>query len=155
MEPRILAVVPPPVTEVPRVVPGRPEKLRLGDVLVQQRLISQEQLQQTLELQRQTGKKTGRLLIESGLITEELLANGLARQLRVPFVNLKTFPFRADVVKLLPESAARRFRAVVLEDKGDTLLVALADPLDLAAYDELTRLLILMSFQDESNYGIF
>jgi MSHA biogenesis protein MshE len=126
---------------LPEVARGRPEKLRLGDVLVQQRLISQEQLQQTLELQRQTGKKTGRLLIESGVITEELLANGLARQLRIPFVNLKTFPFRGDVVKLLPESAARRFRAVVLEDKGDTLLVALADPLDLAAYDELTRIL--------------
>ena len=120
---------------------GRPEKLRLGDVLVQQRLISQEQLQQTLELQRQTGKKMGRLLIETGIITEELLANGLARQLRIPFVNLKTFPFRADVVRLLPESAARRFRALVLEDKGDTLLVALADPLDLFAFDELTRLL--------------
>ena len=127
--------------EAPRAVPGRPEKLRLGDVLVQQRLISQEQLLQTLELQRKTGKKTGRLLIESGILTEELLANGLARQLRIPFVNLKTFPFRGDVVKLLPESAARRFRAVVLEDKGDTLLVALADPLDLAAFDELTRLL--------------
>ena len=81
------------------VVPGRPEKLRLGDVLVQQRLISQEQLQQTLALQKQTGKKMGRLLIETGLITEELLANGLARQLRIPFVNLKTFPFRADVIK--------------------------------------------------------
>ena len=125
----------------PRPPSGRPEKLRLGDVLVQQRLISQEQLLQTLELQRQTGKKVGRLLIESGVITEELLANGLARQLRIPFVNLKTFPFRADVVKLLPESAARRFRALVLEDKGDALLVALADPLDLFAFDELTRLL--------------
>ena len=120
---------------------GRPEKVRLGDVLVQQRLISQEQLQQTLELQQQTGKKVGRLLIESGVITEELLADALARQLRVPYVNLKTFPFRADVVKLLPESAARRFRALVLEDKGDALLVAMADPLDLFAYDEITRLL--------------
>lgn len=120
---------------------GRPEKLRLGDVLVQQRLISQEQLQQTLDLQRQTGKKMGRLLIETGLITEELLANGLARQLRVPFVNLKTFPFRAEVTKLLPEAAARRFRALALEDKGDTLLVAMGDPLDLFAFDELTRLL--------------
>ena len=69
------------------------------------------------------------------------MAHGLARQLRIPFVNLKTFPFRADVVKLLPESSARRFRALVLEDKGDTLLVALSDPLDLFAYDELTRLL--------------
>jgi len=135
-----MAVVSPAQTSPPPK-PGRPEKLRLGDVLVQQRLISQEQLQQTLELQRQTGKKVGRLLIETGIITEELLANGLARQLRIPFVNLKTFPFRTDVVRLLPESAARRFRALVLEDKGDILLVALGDPLDLFAFDELTRLL--------------
>jgi MSHA biogenesis protein MshE len=133
------AVSSPQVRSLP--TPGRPEKLRLGDVLVQQRLISQEQLQKTLDLQRQTGKKVGRLLIETGIITEELLANGLARQLRIPFVNLKTFPFRADVVKLLPESAARRFRALVLEDKGDSLLLALGDPLDLFAFDELTRLL--------------
>jgi MSHA biogenesis protein MshE len=131
----------PAAPEAPRPVPGRPEKLRLGDVLVQQKLISQEQLQQTLDLQRTTGKKVGRLLIETGLITEELLANGLARQLRIPFVNLKTFPFRADVIKLLPESVARRFKALALEDKGDVLLVALADPLDLFAYDELTRIL--------------
>ena len=136
-----MATLASPVLTSPPSNAGRPEKLRLGDVLVQQRLISQEQLQQTLELQRQTGKKVGRLLIETGIITEELLANGLARQLRIPFVNLKTFPFRADVVRLLPESAARRFRALALEDKGDTLLVALADPLDLFAFDELTRLL--------------
>jgi MSHA biogenesis protein MshE len=127
--------------EAPRPPSGRPEKLRLGDVLVQQKLISMEQLQQTLELQRSTGKKMGRLLIETGVITEELLANGLARQLRIPFVNLKTFPFRADVIKLLPESSARRFKALALEDKGSTLLVALSDPLDVFAYDELTRIL--------------
>ena len=119
----------------------RPEKMRLGDVLVQQKLISQEQLQQTLELQRSTGKKVGRLLIETGIITEELLANGLARQLRIPFVNLKTFPFRSEVIRLLPESSARRFKALTLEDKGEVLLVALADPLDIFAYDELTRIL--------------
>ena len=131
----------PSVAEAPRPAPGRPEKLRLGDVLVQQKLISQEQLQKTLELQRSTGKKVGRLLIETGIITEELLANGLARQLRIPFVNLKTFPFRAEVTKLLPESTARRFKALALEDKGEMLLVALADPLDIFAYDELTRIL--------------
>ena len=136
-----MAAAAPTTPDAPRPTPGRPEKLRLGDVLVQQRLISQEQLQQTLDLQRTTGKKVGRLLIETGIITEELLANGLARQLRIPFVNLKTFPFRAEVVKLLPESAARRFKALVLEDKGDSLLVALGDPLDLFAYDELTRIL--------------
>jgi MSHA biogenesis protein MshE len=129
----------------------------LGDVLVQQRLISQEQLQQTLELQQQTGKKVGRLLIESGVITEELLADALARQLRIPFINLKTFPFRGDVVKLLPESAARRFRALALEEKGERLLVAMADPLDLFAYDEITRLLkrdILIAAVPESQLAL-
>ncbi len=136
---------------------GRPEKLRLGDVLVQQRVISAEQLTQILEQQRQTGKKMGRILIESGIITEEALANALARQLRIPFVNLKTFPFRADVVKSLPESAARRFRALALEDKGDALLVALADPLDLFAYDEITRLLkrtIAIAVAPESHFPL-
>jgi MSHA biogenesis protein MshE len=129
----------PPAQNGPRAAPNQHEKMRLGDVLLKQRLISQEQLQQALELQRKTGKKMGRLLIESGVITEEGLANGLARQLRIPFVNLKTFPFRPEFVKLLPESAARRFRALVLEDKGDSLLVAIADPLDLFAYDEISR----------------
>ncbi len=135
-----IAEVPPrPDAAAPR--PGRPQPQRLGDVLVQQRLISQEQLQETLAMQRRTGKKVGRLLIESGIITEELLANGLARQMRIPFVSLKTFPFRAEVIKLLPEAAARRYRALVLEDRGDTLLVALADPLDIFAFDEVSRIL--------------
>jgi MSHA biogenesis protein MshE len=116
-------------------------KLRLGDVLVEQQLISAEQLTQALELQRATGKKLGRILIEANLITEEALAHVLARQLRAPFVNLKTFPLKTELVRLLPETPARRFRAVVLEERGDTLLVAMADPLDLFGFDELAKLL--------------
>lgn len=116
-------------------------KLRLGDVLVEQQLISPEQLTQALELQRATGKKLGRILIEANLITEEALAHVLARQLRAPFVNLKTFPLKTELVRLLPETPARRFRAVVLEERGDQLLVAMADPLDLFGFDELAKIL--------------
>ncbi|HEY8876620.1 MAG TPA: GspE/PulE family protein [Roseateles sp.] len=116
-------------------------KLRLGDVLVEQQLISAEQLGQALELQRATGKKLGRILIEANLITEEALAHVLARQLRAPFVNLKTFPLKTELVRLLPETPARRFRALVLEERGDTLLVAMADPLDLFGFDELAKIL--------------
>ena len=116
-------------------------KLRLGDVLVEQQLISAEQLAQALDLQRATGKKLGRLLIEANLITEEALAHVLARQLRAPFVNLKTFPLKTELVRLLPETPARRFRALVLEERGDTLLVAMSDPLDLFGFDELHRIL--------------
>ncbi len=119
----------------------RRDKLRLGDVLVQQALISPEQLQQALEQQRGTGKRLGRLLMEAGIVTEEAVTHGLARQLRVPAVNLKSFPLKSETVRLLAESPARRHRALVLEDKGEHLLVGLVDPLDLAAYDELTRLL--------------
>ena len=120
---------------------ARPQKLRLGDVLLQQKLVTQEQLEAALEQQRGTGRRLGRLLMEAGTVTEEAVVHGLARQLRVPAVNLKSFPLKSDTVRLLSESPARRHRAIVLEDKGEHLLVGFADPLDLAAYDELTRLL--------------
>lgn len=130
------------MSEAPAETAAAPRpKLRLGDVLVEQQLISAEQLGQALELQRATGKKLGRILIEANLITEEALAHVLARQLRAPFVNLKTFPLKTDLVRLLPETPARRFRALVLEERGDTLLVAMADPLDLFGFDELAKIL--------------
>ena len=117
------------------------EKLRLGDVLVRQALVTPEQLQEALDHQRGSGKRLGRVLIDGGLVTEDQVAHALARQLRVPAVNLKSFPLKSEAVRLLGESPARRHRALVLEDKGDYLLVAFADPLDLFAYDEVTRLL--------------
>jgi MSHA biogenesis protein MshE len=129
------------MSEVPTDTAAPRPKLRLGDVLVEQQLISAEQLTQALDLQRATGKKLGRILIEANLITEEALAHVLARQLRVPFVNLKTFPLKTELVRLLPETPARRFRAVVLEERGDQLLVAMADPLDLFGFDELAKIL--------------
>ncbi len=133
------ALAPAPVPAAAQ--PVRPQKLRLGDVLLQQKLVSPEQLATALEQQRGTGRRLGRLLMESGIVTEEAVVHGLARQLRAPAVNLKSFPLKSDTVRLLAESPARRHRAIVLEDKGEHLLVGFADPLDLVAYDELTRLL--------------
>jgi MSHA biogenesis protein MshE len=132
------------------------QKLRLGDVLVQQALITPEQLQQALELQRGTGKRLGRILIDSGAVTEEAVAHGLARQLRVPVVNLKSFPLKSETARLLSESPARRHRVIVLEDKGEHLLVGFVDPLDIAAYDDITRLLkrpVRLAVVPESQLG--
>jgi MSHA biogenesis protein MshE len=120
---------------------ARPEKLRLGDVLVRQQLITPAQLQQALTLQQQGGKKLGRVLVDSGILTEELLADGLARQLRIPCINLKTYPFRPELVRTLPEAMARRLRVLVLEERSDGLLVGMSDPLDLLAFDDITRTL--------------
>ena len=120
---------------------ARPEKIRLGDILVQQKLLTEEQLKQTLEEQKKTGRRLGHVLIEKGFITEEQISKALARQLGAAYVDLKHYNFKREVIAKLPETQARRFRAMVLEDKGEVYTVGMADPTDLTAYDEITRLL--------------
>ena len=120
---------------------ARPEKLRLGELLVVQDVITNDQLALALQQQKKSGRKLGRVLVESGYVTEEGLSQALARQLHIPFVQLKFYDLKSDVVQLLPEAQARRFRAVVLEAARDKLRVGMADPTDLFAYDELARIL--------------
>jgi MSHA biogenesis protein MshE len=121
--------------------PARAIKIRLGDVVVAQKVVSSEQLAQALEQQKRSGRRLGRILVESGLCTEEQLAEAIARQLGVPHVDLKFFNLNNELVRRLPESQARRFRAVVLEDRRSSYLVGMADPSDLFAHDELQRVL--------------
>ncbi|HZE92612.1 MAG TPA: ATPase, T2SS/T4P/T4SS family, partial [Rhizobacter sp.] len=118
-----------------------PEKVRLGDLLVLQQLISQDQLTASLEQQRASGRKLGRILVDSGIVTEEQISGALARQLKIPYVNLKQQSPNPAFVNLLPEAPARRFRALVLDDANGALRVGMADPSDLFAYDELSRIL--------------
>ena len=120
---------------------GRPEKIRLGDLLIAQKVISQEQLRIALEQQKKTGRRLGRVLIEQGFTNDEHICEAMSRQLNVPYVNLKFYNFNNDLVRRLPEAQARRFRAVVLEDKRATYLVGMADPTDLFAFDEIARIL--------------
>jgi MSHA biogenesis protein MshE len=116
---------------------ARPEKIRLGDLLVQQKLISQEQLSEALEKQRQSGRKLGRVLVENGFVTEDEISGAIARQLHIPFLDLRQVHVRPEIVRLLPEQLARRFRAIVLEQRESKVLVAMADPTDLFAFDEI------------------
>ena len=120
---------------------ARPEKVRLGEILVQQKLLSEDQLNQALADQKRTGRKLGRVFVESAFVTEEQISGALARQLGIPYINLKFYNINQDVVRLLPETQARRFRALVLEDRVETVLVGVSDPTDLFAYDEIARLL--------------
>ena len=120
---------------------GRPQRVRLGEVLVSQKAVSQEQLRLALEEQKRSGRKLGRVLVDLGFVSEERIAQALARQLNLTYVNLKHFNFNRTVVLKLPEAAARRFRAIALEDRGSVMRVGMADPTDLFAFDELTRIL--------------
>ena len=120
---------------------ARPEKFKLGEILVQQGLLTNDQLMASLEKQKLTGKKLGRVFIESGFVTERQISEAIARQLNIPFIDLKLFNAKPEVVRVLPEAQARRFRALVLEDRGDSYQVGMVDPIDIFAYDEIVRLL--------------
>ena len=117
------------------------KKVRIGDLLVQNRVISESQLQTALTVQKSSGHKLGRTLIELDFIKERQLLDFLSQQLQIPYVDLKSYQFNPDVVQLLPETMARRYRAVVLEKWDREVLVGMADPTDLFAFDELGRIL--------------
>jgi len=118
-----------------------PQKVRLGEILVQQKLLTTEQLTAALAEQRKSGRRLGRLVIDQGFASEEQISEALSRQLGVPYINLKYYNIKRDVMLKLAETQARRFRALVLEDNGDTYKVGMADPTDLMAYDEISRIL--------------
>ena len=120
---------------------ARPEKIRLGDLLIQQGLLTEEQLKFALDEQKRSGRKLGRIVVESSFVTEEAISQALARQLQAPFVDLKHFNPKPELINLLPEAQARRYRAVVLEEVNGRLRVGFVDPTDLQSYDDILRLL--------------
>lgn len=118
---------------------AKPQKFRLGELLLGQGLITNEQLEAALAQQKESGRKLGRVLVDGGLVTEEGIATAIGRQLGIPYVDLSRNEVEQVVVNLLPETQARRFRAMVLADNGRTLQLGMADPSDIFAYDEILR----------------
>ncbi|WP_371193516.1 GspE/PulE family protein [Glaciecola sp. SC05] len=113
-------------------------KVRLGDLLVQEGLINEEQLQSALTEQRQSGRKLGASLIAMSLVTEQQLLQLLSKHLNVPAIDINEYRVNQNAVRLLPEIQARRYRALVIDDTGERLLVAMIDPADINAVDELS-----------------
>jgi len=119
----------------------KPKKIRIGDLLIANKIISQEQLNTALAEQKKSGRKLGRVLVDNGFLSEDQLLTFLAQQLNVPYIDLRRYHYKPETVRLIPETHARRFRAIALEDARESLLVGMADPTDIFAYDELSRVL--------------
>jgi len=117
------------------------KKIRIGDLLVQHRIISHEQLMGALAEQKKTGRKLGRTLIDLNYIKESDLLNFLSRQLQIPFIDISQYKRKAEVCLELPENLARRFRVMLLESNANDVLLAMADPTDLMGLDEISRVL--------------
>ena len=110
---------------------------RLGDLLVREGLITKEQLQAALNEQRNTGMRLGYTLVKLGIVEETEITKMLARQYRMPAVDLARFEVDERIVKLIPTEVAVRHTVLPLKREGRTLTVAMANPTNLDAIDEL------------------
>ncbi|HUL68293.1 MAG TPA: GspE/PulE family protein [Burkholderiaceae bacterium] len=117
------------------------QRLRLGDMLVAQNVISAVQLQAALEEQRRSGRKLGQILIEDRIADESTIADALAQQMKVPYIDLTLDKVSPRIARLLTETQARKFRALPVDEMRGVVRVGMADPTDLSAFDEIQRVL--------------
>jgi MSHA biogenesis protein MshE len=122
-------------------------KKRLGDLLVENKVITSEQLNKALEAQQAHGRRLGQTLVNLEFISEIQLAKFLAQQLDLPFINLNQKYIDIETVLRLPEVQARRYRALVTEYNPNTVLVALSDPSDIQAQDHIEHFFHPLSVQ--------
>jgi type IV pilus assembly protein PilB len=109
---------------------------RLGDLLVENGLITEQQLVSTLK-EKNPSQKLGDALLERGYVTEQQLISVLEIQLGIPHISLYRYPFDTTLFNLIPKEVARRKMLVPLKKEGDKLFVAMADPMDFYAIDDL------------------
>ncbi|MCL2451071.1 MAG: hypothetical protein FWD17_19165, partial [Polyangiaceae bacterium] len=117
---------------------------RIGELLVDAGVLSQSQLEQALFAQRKDGRKLGHLLIELRLVSEIQLTQTLSRQLSVPWVSLYHVDFSRSLLNLVARETAEKYALVPIflrpaRNQGDTLYVAMDDPTNEAAIDEVAR----------------
>src|SRR2546427_12568111 len=116
---------------------ARFQRKRIGDTLVETGVLPAQQLTEALARQRRTRERLGRILGEQKVATEKQIAQALAAQLDLPLVNLASARIDPKAVKLIPEALARKRRVLPLVLEGDHLVIAMADPLDVYAVDDV------------------
>ncbi|NLG16151.1 MAG: Flp pilus assembly complex ATPase component TadA [Fibrobacter sp.] len=113
------------------------QKKRIGEVLLEQGLLTEEQLQQGLEEQRKSGMQLGKCFVKLGFISENKLVDVLSAQLDIQHVVLENFNFSRQLIRIIPEEMARRYKAIPLFEQDGIVTVAMADPTNLRTIDHL------------------
>jgi len=119
-------------------MPRRLIAKRLGDLLVERRLITPGQLEEALKVQEQRGGLLGQILVTLGYATEEAVAQALTAQYGFPYLPLTHYSIDGDVLQLIPENVARQYCLVPVDRIGDTLTIAMADPLNSKAVEDVS-----------------
>jgi type IV pilus assembly protein PilB len=110
---------------------------RLGDLLVREKVITNEQLDQALKVQKDGGGRLGSVLVKLGFLSDEDVTNFLSRQYGVPAINLSYFEIDGTVVKLIPYETAKRYQILPLSRVGSSLTIAMVDPTNVFAMDDI------------------
>ena len=122
--------------------PNKPKKggyLRLGDLLISAGLITEEQLEEGLRLQKGTGKRLGTVLQENGFITESELIEALQMQLGIEFIDLSKVNIPTELVQMVPKNIAKQYQVVPVRLARDELYIAMSDPLNFYAIEEVRK----------------
>ena len=122
-----------------RLSVGR-KKIRIGDVLVAAGAITEEQLQEGLAKQKETGRKLGNALVDLGFISNDMLITVLTTQLGIDYIELKGAKIEEKVIHMVPENMVTKYQAIPIEidpDNPNILKVAMADPMDIMAMDDI------------------
>jgi type IV pilus assembly protein PilB len=110
---------------------------RLGEILLKDSLISPDQLKQALEYQKRNGGRLGTCLVKLGLVSDDDITAVLSRQYGIPSINLKFYEIDPTVIKLVPQETAIRYQIVPLSRVGSTLTIAMTDPTNVFAMDDI------------------
>src|SRR5437773_1332044 len=110
---------------------------RLGDLLVKEKIITPEQLQQATKVQKETSCRLGSALVRRNFLSDEAGTIFLSRQFGVPAINLSYFEIDATVVKLIPYETAKRYQILPLSRVGASLTIAMVDPTNVFAMDDI------------------
>src|SRR4051812_45129969 len=111
--------------------------VRIGELLLKEKLITPEQLQQALTQQKANGGKLGYNLVKMGFVKDEQITALLSKQYGVPAINLAQFQIDPTIVKLVPTEAARKYQIIPLSRSGSTLTIAMTDPTNVFAMDDI------------------
>ena len=112
--------------------------LKLGELLLKAQLINQQQLTKALDEQKTTGGKLGEILQKLGYVTEDDIIECLSHQFGVPSINLRHFEIDSNVARLIPVDLARKYNVIPVNKTGATLTLAMTDPTNIFAMDEIT-----------------
>src|SRR5215469_6735941 len=110
---------------------------RLGELLVREKLISLSQLRKAQEEQQKSGQNLGYTLAKLGFVNDDEITSFLSQQYRVPTVNLEEYEIDADILKLVSREQCEKHRVIPVSRAGSSLIVAMADPTNLHAIDDL------------------